>query len=126
MDGASSPGTAFSWRRFQADEVAKAVKFVLAQGLGEAVSNLPLSGNILESHILSSDLFAHIVVLDLNAFGACMKLGILRQCHSALFVTIDHHCLDDLIARVELIQKTTQSHCFLCGLRLIDIFGFTG
>ena len=46
-NGASSPGTALLWRRFQSDEIAKAVKFVLAEGFGKTVSDLPLSGNIL-------------------------------------------------------------------------------
>ena len=76
-NGASSPGTALSWRRFQSNEIAKAVKFVLAEGFGKAVSNLPLSGNIFQSDIPGGDLFAYIVVLDVNVFGACIELGIL-------------------------------------------------
>ena len=125
-NGASSPGIALLWRRFQSDEIAKAVKFILTEGFGKAVSNLPLSGNILQSDIPGGDLFAHIVVLDVNVFSTCMELGVLRQCHCTLVIAIDHHCLSGLVAGVELIQKTTQPYRFLGGLRLADIFGLTG
>ena len=46
VNGACSPGAALSWRRFQANEVTKSIRFVLVQDLGKAVSDVSVYGRI--------------------------------------------------------------------------------
>ena len=66
------------------------------------------------------------MVLDINVLGACMELGIFRQCHGTLIVAVDHHRFGGLVTGIELVQKTTQPYCLLGSLRLADILGLTG
>ena len=126
INGACSPGAVPLWRSLQANQVSESVKFILAQGLGKAVSHLPVSGDILQCDVPGGNLFAHVVVLYVNVFGTCMELGVLSQCHCSLVVAIDDHSFGGLVTGIELIQKTTQLHRFFGGLRLADILGFTG
>ncbi len=92
------------WARFQANQGAKTLKFVLAECLGEAIGDLFVGGNVLQLHIAGGDLLADVVMTYVNMLGASMELGVLGKGHSPLVVAEDHDSFgqNGLVSGVEL------------------------
>lgn len=65
------------WARFKPKKRPKGFKFVSAQGLGKAVGDLFVGGNVLEIHIAIRYLAAHPMVLNIDVLDTAMVLRIL-------------------------------------------------
>ena len=65
------------------------------------------------------------MVLDIDVLNSSVKLVVLCKCNSSLIIPIDYRCPEARIVRVDLLEKALKPNCFLCGVRLPDILGFT-
>ena len=83
---------------FQADCAPELYKFILGQGLSKAIRHLVIGGHMLQFDGSAGNLFAEVVLLDVDVFGADvfgagMLGGVLDECNGGLIIPVDDHNL---------------------------------
>jgi hypothetical protein len=98
-------------------------KFCLGKGFGENIGNIFVRRDILHVDIAVLDSLANVVITDIDVFGSCMELIVLRE-HDCTLVVAIKGCRF-FKGQVKLAENCAEPNEFLHSMSLRHVFGLS-